>query len=112
MWNNALSRRCHSSLRIQHHRVGDLEARVDLLRRGIRAGLVDRVRREVDASTSVTERGQQDGVLATAAAPRPAPGADHPGLLECDDCPAAVPPITHEERRLVRPFKSPSLLWS
>ncbi len=46
------------------HRVGDLEARVDALRRGVLPGLVDRVRREVDAEHWA---------------------ANHPGLLEFDD---------------------------
>ena len=52
---------------------------------GIAAGLLDRLRREVDAEHVVAEAGEQDRVLTGSAAHVEHLAADQPDLLQLDD---------------------------
>jgi hypothetical protein len=67
------------------HRVGDLEPRPRALGIGIAPGLLDRLRREIDAEHVVAEPGEQDRVLAGSAADVEHPSTDQAGPLQFDD---------------------------
>ena len=67
------------------HRVGDAEARVDALGRGVVAGLCDRVRREIDAEHVVAQAGQQDRVFPGSAAGVEHLAADQAAAFQLDD---------------------------